>query len=252
LFTKNQEIKVAEKPKTFQEAVIATKPKYEAPTSAQIIDTKDILAKLEARTGVKLSVNAQSIASGDTLFDSLTGAQKTVINNTMAKLGYKSQNIKELKANLEAYYPELYNAAKSFADLNAKLLADYLPGEGTTPARPTRSITMIDRAQFDATATDIYLKKAGFRPTAEQLKADYDEVVKMNTGTLTEYKKKVYNPKTKKYENQQITTPGLTDDAIAARLEEKIKKQNPQAVENTSQQSFYNFILNADSMRGGR
>jgi len=242
------------KPKTFAEAVIATKPKYEAPTSAQIIDTKSILAQLEARTGVKLSVNAESIASGDTLFNSFTNSQKRVLNSTMAKLGYKSQNITELKANLESYYPELYNAAKSFADLNAKLLADYLPTDsaGTGPALPNRSITMIDKAQFDTTATDIYLKKAGFRPTAEQLKADYDEIVKMNTGTVTEYKKKVYNPKTKKYENQQITTPGLTDEAIAAKLEEKIKKQNPQAFESASQQSFYNFILNADSMRGGK
>ena len=245
---------MADKPKTFAEAVIATKPKYESQTNAQVIDTKNILAQLEARTGVKLSVNAQSIASGDSLFNSFTNSQKRVINNTMTKLGYKSQSISELKANLEAYYPELYNASKSFADLNAKLLADYLPADstGTTPALPTRSITMLDKAQFDTTATDIYLKKAGFRPTAEQLKADYDEIVKMNTGTVTEYKKKVYNPKTKKYENQQITTPGLTDDAIAAKLEEKIKKQNPQAVETASQQSFYNFILNADSMRGGR
>ena len=245
---------MAGKEKTFQEAVIATKPDYGTPTSQQVIDTKSILAKLEERTGVKLSVNAQSIASGDALFDSLSGAQKAVINRTMAKLGYKSQNIKELKTNLEAYYPELYNSAKGFGDLNAKLLADYLPssGTGTEPTLPTRSITMIDKAQFDSTATDIYLKKAGFRPTTEQLKADYDEIVKKNTGSLTEYKKKVYNPKTKKYENQQITTPGLTDEAIAAQLEAKIKKQNPQAVETASQQSFYNFILNADSMRGGR
>lgn len=241
------------KPKTFAEAVIATKPKPVTDTPQQVIDTKSILANLEARTGIKLSVNAQAIASGDTLFNSFSNSQKRVINSTMAKLGYKSSTITELKANLEAYYPELYNASKSFADLNAKLLADYLPtGTGTGPALPTRSISMIDKAEFDTKATDIYLKKAGFRPTTEQLKADYDEIVKMNTGTVTEYKKKVYNPKTKKYENQQITTPGLTDEAIAAKLEEKIKKQNPQAVETTSQQSFYNFMLNADSMRGGR
>lgn len=245
------------KPKTFQEAVIATKPTYATPTKSQVIDTKNILAQFQARTGIKLSINAQSIASGDTLFDSFSNAQKAVINKTMAKLGYKSQNITELKSNLEAYYPELYNKSKSFADLNAKLLADYLPsdsasGSATGPTLPTRSISMIDKAQFDTKATNIYLKKAGFRPTAEQLKADYDEIVKKNTGTLTEYKKKVYNPKTKKYENQQITTPGLTDEAIAVQLEDKIKKQNPQAVESASQQSFYNWMLSADSMRGGR
>lgn len=242
------------KPKTFQEAVIATKPTYVTPTKSQVIDTQNILAQFQARTGVKLSINAQTIASGDTLFDSFSNAQRAAINKTMAKLGYKSQNITELKSNLETYYPDLYNKSKSFADLNAKLLADYLPSDNAAagPALPTRSITMIDRAQFDTKATDIYLKKAGFRPTAEQLKADYDEIVKKNTGTLTEYKKKVYNPKTKKYENQQITTPGLTDEAIAAQLEDKIKKQNPQAVESASQQSFYNWMLSADSMRGGK
>lgn len=231
------------KPKTFAEAVIATKPKLVTDTPQQVIDTKSILAQLEARTGIKLSVNAQSIASGDTLFNSFSNSQKRVINNIMGKLGHKSSSIEDLKTNLEAYYPELYNSAKSFADLNAKLLADYLPTDSAAKENfPQRSIPSYDQNAIKSWIDGIYEKNLGRKATAQELQDRFDEVKPLlEYGTLTTTSKK-YNPATGKTEIVTKTDTGFNQAAEEKTIEEKLKLLNPDDYDRQQRIGFADWL----------
>ena len=121
-----------------------------------------------------------------------------------------------------------------------QLLNDSLKSvKGDEPTLPTRSISKIDKGVFNEFMDKLALSEIGMALTQDVKNKYYDEFNKLNTGTLTEYKK-VKNPKTGKMENVQTTTPGLTEADMTARAKTKLKKENPQQYELNMGLNFVN------------
>lgn len=121
-----------------------------------------------------------------------------------------------------------------------QLLTDSLKGvKGDEATLPTRSVSKLDRGIFNEFMDKLSQGELGMNLTDDVKNKYYEEFNRLNTGTLTEYKK-VKNPKTGKLENVQTTTPGLTEADMTARAREKLKKENPQQYELNMGLNFVN------------
>jgi ethanolamine ammonia-lyase large subunit len=89
---------------------------------------------------------------------------------------------------------------------------------------------------------DSWAEKKLMRTLNDDEKEDlFAELEKLNTGTVTEYKK-VKNKKTGKMENVQISTPGLTSEAAQATIEQKLIDLNPDDADRTSRIKFADWL----------
>lgn len=134
----------------------------------------------------------------------------------------------------------IYQGGRGAKVTPLQLLTDTLKGvKGDEPTLPTRAVSKLDKGIFNEFMDKLAQSELGMILTQDVKNKYYDEFNKLNTGTLTEYKK-VYNKKTKKYENVQTTTPGLTEADMTAKAKEKLKKENPQQYELTMGLNFVN------------
>lgn len=99
-----------------------------------------------------------------------------------------------------------------------------------TPKEPTldqRTISKLNPAAIGELIDGIYLSTIGKTATAEQIKQHLAEFEKINTGTVTSYKK-VKNPKTGEMEDVATVTPGGFSEQVGKdKLEAQLKKSNP-------------------------
>lgn len=134
----------------------------------------------------------------------------------------------------------IYQGGRGAKVTPLQLLTDTLKSvKGDEPTLPTRAISKIDKGIFNEFMDKLALSEIGMALTQDVKNKYYDEFNKLNTGTLTEYKK-VKNPKTGKMENVQTTTPGLTEADMTARAKAKLKKENPQQYELNMGLNFVN------------
>jgi hypothetical protein len=132
----------------------------------------------------------------------------------------------------------IYQGGRGAKVTPMQLLTDSLKSiKGDEPTLPTRSISKLDKGIFNEFMDRLAQSELGMILTQDVKNKYYDEFNKMNTGTLTEYKK-VRNPKTKKLENVQTTTPGLTEADMTRAASEKLKKENPKQWELNKSLSF--------------
>jgi hypothetical protein len=137
---------------------------------------------------------------------------------------------------------EIYQGGKGAKVTPMQLLNDTLKGvKGDEPTLPTRSISQLDRAT-SFQAFDSWAEKKLMRTLEDDEKEElFKELEKLNTGTLTEYKK-VRNKKTGKMENVQTTTPGLTAGEIQSTVEQKLIELNPDDADRTSRIRFADWL----------
>lgn len=137
---------------------------------------------------------------------------------------------------------EIYQGGKGAKITPMQLLTDTLKSvKGDEPTLPTRSISKLDKATSFA-AMDSWAEKKLMRTLNDDEKQFlFDELEKLNTGTLTEYKK-VKNKKTGKMENVQVSTPGLTSEAAQATIEQKLIDLNPDDADRTSRIRFADWL----------
>jgi hypothetical protein len=137
---------------------------------------------------------------------------------------------------------EIYQGGKGAKVTPMQLLADTLKNvKGDEPTLPTRSISKLDRAT-SFQAFDTWAEKKLMRTLKDDEKEElFKELEKLNTGTLTEYKK-VKNKKTGKMENVQTTTPGLTAGEIQSTVEQKLIELNPDDADRTSRIRFADWL----------
>lgn len=134
----------------------------------------------------------------------------------------------------------IYQGGRGAKVTPLQLLTDTLKSvKGDEATLPTRAISKIDKGIFNEFMDKLALSEIGMALTQDVKNKYYDEFNKLNTGTLTEYKK-VKNPKTGKLENVQTTTPGLTEADMTARAKAKLKKENPQQYELNMGLNFVN------------
>jgi hypothetical protein len=132
----------------------------------------------------------------------------------------------------------IYQGGRGAKVTPMQLLTDSLKGiKGDEATLPTRAISKLDKGIFNEFMDRLSQSELGMILTQEVKNKYYDEFNKLNTGTLTEYKK-VYNKKTKKYENVQTTTPGLTEADMTKAASDKLKKENPKQWELNKSLSF--------------
>jgi len=208
----------------------------------------NISSQLQARTGLQVSPASSTVTSGYDLYSTLSKAQKVVLARTMKKLGHPNTSEKYLQADMQAYFYEEYTNAKSFEDLNNRLLSQYLGGSETPKENlPTRDINKLDRARFDTIAKDIITTKLGYEPSDTELATEYAKYEKKNVGTVTKVEKK-YNKATKQYENVRTTTPGLTEEGIKAGLEKSAVAADPNRAQR---QEAFSFVADFNKIMSG-
>lgn len=137
---------------------------------------------------------------------------------------------------------QIYQGGRGAKVTPMQLLADTLKSvKGDEPTLPTRSISQLDRAT-SFQAFDNWAEKKLMRTLSDEEKEDlFKEVEKLNTGTLTTYKK-VRNKKTGKMENVQTTTPGLTPGELQTTVEQKLIDLNPDDADRTSRIRFADWL----------
>jgi hypothetical protein len=136
------------------------------------------------------------------------------------------------KKYLETDFDTLIGAAKGSVDGLISLFKSQATGFGgtETPKEPTlnqRTVSKLNPAAIGELIDGIYLSTIGKTATPEQIKQHLAEFEKINTGTVTSYKK-VKNPKTGKMEDVATVTPsGFSEEVGKDKLEAQLKKSNP-------------------------
>jgi hypothetical protein len=143
----------------------------------------------------------------------------------------------------------IYQGGRGAKVTPLQLLTDSLKSvKGDEPTLPTRAISKLDKGIFNQFMDRLAQSELGMALTQATKDKYYDEFNKLNTGTLTEYKK-VKNPKTGKLENVQTTTPGFTEADMTRAASDKLKKDNPKQWELNKSLSFASDLRSV--MAGG-
>lgn len=250
LYTKNQETNMA---KTLAEAVEATRPPLVPPSSTPSLDTKRIQEILKAK-GVEFNAPAgTTIGAGDSLFDSFNKAQKTQIQKIMGKLGYKSQGINELKTLLAVNYPTIYDSATNFSQLYTSLASDLLPsdgdgGTGIKSSGVTQYIAEQSPALVKKNVDEFLLKTIGSTNIKEESRTkimdEINRLIKEGTTTTTK--------RDKSGKDIVVQTAGYSEERAGEVVKRVAKELEPGKYEQQRQLNFFDFMQQAEQMRGGR
>jgi hypothetical protein len=186
-----------------------------------------------------------------------TGFKNTVItdfwtdealqNKIISSYAAKGKSITQVEAygiwqQLVNTAAEIYQGGRGGKVTPMQLLSDTLKGiKGDEPTLPTRSISKLDKPTSFA-AMDTWASKKLMRTLNDDEKEDlFAELEKLNTGTVTTYKK-VKNKTTGKMENVQVSTPGLTSEAAQATVEQRLKELNPDDADRASRIQFTDWL----------
>ena len=168
-------------------------------------------------------------------------------NKIIGAYAAKGKSIGQLEAygiweKLVTVAAEIYQGGKGAKVTPMQLLSDTLKSvQGNEPTLPTRAISKLDKPTSFA-AMDSWASKKLMRTLRDDEKEDlFAELNKLNTGTVTEYKK-VKNKTTGKMENVQISTPGLTSEAAQATIEQRLKELNPDDADRASRIQFTDWL----------
>ena len=239
--------------KTFAEAVAATKPPLVPPSSTPSLDADRVKKILEGK-GVQFNApDGTTIGAGDSLFDSFNRAQKLQIQKIMGKLGYKAQGINELKTLLAAWYPTIYDSATNFSQLYTSLASDLLPSDIDGSSGPksngvTQYITEQSPALVKKNVDEFLLKTIGSTNIKEESRTKImDEINKLiKEGTTTTTKRD------KAGKTTVVQTAGYSEERAGEVVKRVAKELEPEKYEQQKQLNFFDFMQQAEQMRGGR
>ena len=231
--------------KTLAEAVEATRPPLIGPPSTPSLDANRIKEILKSK-GVEFNApDGTTFGAGDSLFDSFNKAQKIQIQKIMAKLGYKSQGINELKTLLAVNYNTVYDSATNFAQLYTSLASDLLVSDidkEKKEALPQRAIGSYDPTAIKSWIDSIYVSTLGRAATKEELDTRFDEVKPLlEYGTLTTSKKEI-NEATGQTELVTRSEKGFDQEAEQQTIEEKLKLLNPDDFDRQQRIGFADWL----------
>jgi len=147
---------------------------------------------------------------------------------------------------LQTNFDTLVTNANGDVNKLISLFKDEATGYTTEkPKEPTldqRTISKLNPASIGALIDSVYLSTIGKTATPEQIKQHIAEFEKINTGTVTSYKK-VKNPKTGKMEDVATVTPsGFSEEVGKDKLEAQLKKSNPLEYQRRKAFEFSNAL----------
>jgi hypothetical protein len=231
--------------KTIAEAIQATRPPLIAPSSTTSLDTKRIQEILKSKGVETNAPDGTTIGAGDSLFDSFNTPQKKQIQKIMAKLGYKSQGINELKTLLATWYPTIYDSVTNFSQLYTSLASDLLVSDidaDKDKNLPQRAIGSYDPTAIKSWIDNIYISTLGRAATKEELDTRFEEVKPLlEYGTLTTSKKE-FNEATGQTELVTRSEKGFDQAAEEQTIEEKLKLLNPDDYDRQQRISFSDWL----------
>jgi hypothetical protein len=152
----------------------------------------------------------------------------------------------EAKKYIETSLSTLVESSESNLDKLISLFKSQATGYTTEkPKEPTldqRTISKLNPASIGALIDSVYLSTIGRAATPEQIKQHIAEFEKINTGTVTSYKK-VKNPKTGQMEDVATVTPsGFSEEVGKDKLEAQLKKSNPLEYQRRKAFEFSNAL----------
>lgn len=223
----------------------STLPQINQPAQQQSKFSTDIATRL---LGVGINLPDVSVSSVD-LFDTFTAAQKRALAAQLKLMGKGSiKSASDLKLTLEAM-TDVTGSYTTFNQLMSSLKSDYIGAQDSTPNIPTRTIAQYDDEVIGKIVDNVWEDKAGMLPSPEERAAQIAKVKgKFAEGTLTT-SKKVFNKKTKQYENVTTSTPGYSQAQAQIDIENELKKSNPDGYNTKKALDFTDLITS--TMRGG-
>jgi hypothetical protein len=165
----------------------------------------------------------------------LTNAEMKRILPYLKKFGATKANLStypNAKDFLQTNFDTLVTNANGDVNKLISLFKSEATGYGGTetakePTLDQRTVSKLNPAAIGELIDGIYLSTIGKTATPEQIKQHLAEFEKINTGTVTSYKK-VKNPKTGKMEDVATVTPGgFSEEVGKDKLEAQLKKSNP-------------------------
>lgn len=212
----------------------------------------------QAAKNTKLNLNVNQLKPVDTInfVTNLTKAQMKQIIPWLDKFGASKADIstvgnakKYLQNNFNTY---VENANGSLSKLIQLFKDDYVPSADETEKTKSNGVTQyITKQAPELIAKDVdkfLLASIGSKNiNPEGRQKIMDEVQKMiNAGATTTSKM----DKTGKTTVTQ--TPGYSEERLGEVVERVAKEAEPVKYEQQKQATFYDFITNADQLRGGR
>jgi hypothetical protein len=163
------------------------------------------------------------------------GATKTDLSTYPNAKKYLQTNFDTLITNANGNLNKLISLFKSEA-------TGYSTEKAKEPTLDQRTISKLNPASIGALIDSVYLSTIGKAASPEQIKQHLAEFEKINTGTVTSYKK-VKNPKTGKMEDVATVTPsGFSEEVGKSKLEAQLKESNPLEYQRRKAFEFSNAL----------
>lgn len=221
--------------------VIGKSPTVASTPTAPSLDANSALPGLDEVINKGLTnvggqpLNINSDISATSWVASLSKKDMNKIIPWLKKFGASKSNIADyesaknlLQINYATYITNsgfsVENLIKMFSDNATNIASTTAKVVGPTPDQ--RTITKLDPGMLTNLIDSVYISTIGKVATPEQVEQHITEFNKMNTGTLTTYKK-VKDAKGKETNIASSGTPGFSTDMAKQKLEEQLKKDNP-------------------------
>lgn len=211
--------------------------------------------------GFKGNQANQSVVTDPYAVDVLNMPPKTrlALSKLLKDAGYlRTASSKYNKKLADAYIvaSQDFETEKARTGRPALTISDFLvenyqaPTGSGGPNLPSRSIYQYTEADRIKMLDDVSQTLRGQGITEEDKSAKWYKDLKksidnmISTGTVST-SQKVYNPKTKKTEVQTVSTPGFSQEQVAATAEKAIRKATPEDVARKERVDFTSWMFSA-------
>ena len=212
--------------------------------------------------GFRNGQTGQSVATDPYAVDVLNMPPKTrlALSKLLKDAGYlRTASSKYNKKLADAYIvaSQDYATEKARTGRPTLTISDFLienvqapTGTGAGPNLPSRSIYKYTEADRVKMLDEVSQTLRGQGITEEDKSAKWYKDLKKSidnmiaTGTVST-SQKVYNPKTKKTEVQTVSTPGFSQEQVAATAEKAIRKATPEDVARKERVDFTSWMFSA-------
>lgn len=217
------------------------------------------IAEAARNTKLNIPVNALSAVETVNFVSSLTKAQMKQIIPWLDKFGASKADIstvgnakKYLQNNFNTY---VENSKGSLTKLIQLFKDDYIPstdGSGSSGPKSngvTQYVTKQSPALIAKDVDKFLLSTIGSKNINEEsrnkIMAEINKMIEAGTTTTSKMDKKTGK-------TTVVQTPGFSEERLGEVVSRVAKEAEPEKYEQQRQASFFDFIQNAEQMRGGR
>ena len=219
-----------------------------AGTIPQVSASSDLINNINAKLGLKgINISDSTEIQQINFIDSIK--DKTQLATIAKYLKARGNTVKASAGDIKKIISSdsvLSNIAansKTYTDFINALSEDYIPGlDTTTQTLPSRQINEYKPEVLNKFIDSVYQSGLGRKATDAERAARLAELQQqIGEGTVTTTKK-VKNPTTGVMESVSTTTPGFSQEAAQAKMEEQFKQLNPDEFDRKKRIDFSSWI----------